>query len=282
MSVSRRQSMVKADYAPLSIVCQCRLLTIARSGLYYEKKGESVYNLVLMQEIDRAFTQWPFLGVRQMRDYLVLLGYGVGRKRVRRLMRLMGLEAVYQKPKTSVPNPEHKRYPYLLRDLAITCPNQVWCADITYIPMRKGFLYLVAVMDWYSKKVLSWRLSNTMDTDFCVAALEEALAKYGKPDIFNTDQGSQFTSFAFTNVLRDNGIRISMDGRGRWLDNVFIERLWRSLKYECVYLHAYETGSEARTGIGTWILFYNSTRPHSTLGGITPDRCYARDLLKAA
>ena len=274
--------MVKADHAKLSIVCQCRLLAIARSSLYYEKTGESTYNLALMQEIDRAFTEWPFLGVRQMRGYLVLLGYGVGRKRVRRLMRLMGLEAVYQKPRTSIPNPEHKRYPYLLRDLTITRPNQVWCTDITYIPMKKGFLYLVAIMDWYSRKVLSFRLSNTMDTDFCVAALEEALKKHGIPAIFNTDQGSQFTSFAFTDVLQAKGIRISMDGRGRWLDNVFIERLWRSLKYECVYLHAYETGSEARAGIGTWITFYNSIRPHSKLGGITPDMCYAKDILKAA
>ena len=164
-------------------------------------------------------------------------------------MRLMGLMPIYQKPRTSIPHLAHKRYPYLLRDLNITGPNQVWCADITYIHMRKGFLYLVAIMDWHSRKVLSWRLSNTMDADFCVAALEEALAKNGKPDIFNTDQGSQFTSFAFTNVLRENGIRISMDGRGRWLDNVFIERLWRSLKYECVYLNAFETGSEARAGI---------------------------------
>ena len=171
MSISRRQSMVKADHARLSIVCQCRLLGIARSGLYYEKTGESAYNLALMQEIDRAFTGWSVFGVRQMRDYLVLLGYGVGKKRVRHLMRLMGLMAVYQKPGTSIPHPEHTRYPYLLRSLSVTMPNQVWCADITYIPMRKGFLYLVAVMDWHSRKVLSWRLSNTMDTDFCVSAL---------------------------------------------------------------------------------------------------------------
>ena len=197
-------------------------------------------------------------------------------------MRLMGLMPIYRKPRTSIPNPEHIRYPYLLRDFVITRPNQVWCADITYIPMRKGFLYLVAVMDWHSKKVLSWRLSNTMDADFCVAALEEALAKNGKPDIFNTDQGSQFTSFAFTNVLRENGIRISMDGRGRWLDNVFIERLWRSLKYECVYLNAFETGSEARVGIGRWIDFYNRFRPHSSLGGVPPERFHEQGLLKAA
>lgn len=274
--------MVESDHAKLSVVCQCRLLGIARSGVYYEKTGESAYNLALMQEIDRAFTEWSFLGVRQMRDYLKLLGYGVGRKRIHRLMRRMELAPVYQKPKTSVPNPEHTRSPYLLRDLAVTRPNQVWCADITYLPMRKGFLYLVAVMDWYSRKVLSWRISNTMDTDFCVSALEEALAKYGKPDIFNTDQGSQFTSFAFTNVLRENGIRISMDGRGRWLDNVFIERLWRSLKYENVYLHAYETGSEARAGIGKWIAFYNTIRPHSGLNGKTPRMFYEQGLLKAA
>jgi putative transposase len=226
--------MVDSGHAKLSVVRQCVLLKIARSGLYYEKTGESPLNLTLMKEIDRAFTEWPFLGVRQMRHYLTSRGYGVGEKRVRRLMRLMGLMPVYQKPRTSVPHSEHTRYPYLLRTLTIDRPNQVWCADITYIPMRKGFLYLVAVMDWHSRKVLSWQLSNTMDVDFCISALEEALSKHGKPDIFNTDQGSQFTSFAFTNVLRENAIRISMDGRGRWLDNVFTERLWRSLKYECV------------------------------------------------
>jgi putative transposase len=274
--------MVNSDHAQLSVVRQCSLLKISRSSLYYEKTGESAFNLALMQEIDRAFTEWPFLGVRQMRRYLVSLGYCVGNKRVRRLMRLMGLVAVYQKPKTSMPNPEDKRYPYLLRDLSIERSNQVWCADITYIPMRKGFLYLVAVMDWHSRKVLSWRLSNTMETDFCVSALEEALSKYGRPDIFNTDQGSQFTSFAFTNVLLSHGIRISMDGRGRWLDNVFIERLWRSLKYENVYLNAYETGSEARSGIGKWIAFYNHVRPHSSLAGKTPNSLYHEGLIKAA
>jgi putative transposase len=274
--------MVDSGHAQISIVRQCALLKIARSSLYYEKAGESSYNLVLMQEIDRAFTEWPFFGVRQMRRYLVSLRYGVGDKRVRRLMRLMGLMAVYQKPKTSVADPQNTRYPYLLRGLEIKRPNHVWCADITYIPMRKGFLYLVAVMDWHSRKVLSWRLSNTMEADFCVAALEEALAKYGVPDIFNTDQGSQFTSFAFTSVLRSHGVRISMDGRGRWLDNVFIERLWRSLKYENVYLHAYETGSEARAGIGTWVSFYNQTRPHSSLGGKTPNSLYHEGVCKAA
>jgi putative transposase len=280
--VSRRRSLIAADHARLSIIRQCVLLKVARSGLYYAPKGTSAWNLALMREIDRAFTEWPFLGVRQMCRYLVSQGYGVGIKRVRRLMRLMGLKAIYQKPRTSDPNPEHTRYPYLLRDMAIESGNQVWCADITYIPMRKGFLYLVAIMDWHSRKVLSWRLSNTMDTDFCVSALAEALSKHGRPAIFNTDQGSQFTSFAFTNALRERGIRISMDGRGRWLDNVFIERLWRSLKYENVYLNAYETGSEARIGIGQWIDFYNRIRPHSSLDGKTPDQCYEQSVLKAA
>ena len=274
--------MVRRGHAMLSVVRQCGLLGISRSGLYYAPKGEPAINHVLMRKIDLAFTEWPFLGVRQMRNYLRLLGYSAGIKRVRRLMRLMGLMPIYQKPRTSVPHPEHRRYPYLLRGLTITGPNQAWCADITYIPMRKGFLYLVAIMDWHSRKVLSWRLSNTMDADFCVAALEEALAKHGKPAIFNTDQGSQFTSFAFTNVLRENGIRISMDGRGRWLDNVFIERLWRSLKYECVYLNAFENGSQARAGIGRWIDFYNRLRPHTALGGITPDMCHKPNSLKAA
>ena len=282
MSSSRRQGMVNSDHDKLSVVRQCVLLKIARSSLYYKKTGESALNLTLMHEIDRAFTEWPFFGVRQMRRFLVSLGYNISNKRVRRLMRLMGLMPVYQKPKTSVADSQHTRYPYLLRDLEITHPNQVWCTDITYIPMRKGFLYLVAIMDWYSRKVLSWRLSNTMDTDFCVAALEEALAKYGTPDIFNTDQGSQFTSFTFTNVLQSNGIRISMDGRGRWLDNVLIERLWRSLKYEEVYLHAYETGSEARAGIGKWINFYNEVRPHSSFDGKTPNRVYTEEVRKAA
>jgi len=274
--------MVNSDHAKLSIVRQCVLLKIARSSLYYKRTGESSFNLVLMQELDRAFTEWPFFGVRQMRRYLVSLGYSVGNKRVRRLMRLMGLMAVYQKPRTSAPNPADKRYPYLLRDLSIERSNHVWCADITYIPMRKGFLYLVAIMDWYSRKVLSWRLSNIMDADFCISALNEALEKYGKPDIFNTDQGSQFTSFAFTNVLLSKGVRISMDGRGRWLDNVFVERLWRSLKYENIYLNAYETGSEARTGIGKWVCFYNQVRPHSRLAGKTPDSQYYEGFLQAA
>lgn len=210
-----------------------------------------------------------------MARHLRRTGWCVGRHRVRRLMTRMGLAPIYQRPKTSEPHPRHKIYPYLLRHLEIDRPNQVWCADITYIQMRRGFLYLVAIMDWASRKVLAWRLSNTMDTEFCVAALEEAIARYSRPEIFNTDQGSQFTSFAFTTTLKDAGIRISMDGRGRWMDNVFIERLWRSLKYECVFLNAFETGSEAQSGIGRWITYYNTDRPHSAFGGRTPDEVYA-------
>ena len=189
-------------------------------------------------------------------------------------MRKMGLVPIYQKPNTSRPHPENKIYPYLLRGLTINRPNQVWCADITYIPMRRGFLYLVAIMDWHSRKVLSWRLSNTLDADFCTSALEDALAKYGIPDIFNTDQGCQFTSYEFTQVLKNAGVKISMDGKGRWMDNVMIERLWRSLKYECVYLNAFETGSEARKGIGNWINLYNQKRPHSQLDDRTPHEAY--------
>jgi putative transposase len=189
-------------------------------------------------------------------------------------MAKMGLAPIYQRPRTTIPHPEHQVYPYLLREMVIDRPNQVWCSDITYIPMRRGFLYLVAIMDWATRKVLSWRVSNTMDVEFCLEALEEALARFGKPEIFNTDQGSQFTSPRFTTMLQDAKIRISMDGRGRWMDNVFIERLWRSLKYECVYLHAFETGSELRAGLSQWIGYYNARRPHSTLGGRTPNEAY--------
>jgi putative transposase len=236
--------------------------------------GESPLNLNLMRLIDEQFLETPYYGARQMARHLRRLGYWVNRKRVCRLMQKMGLMAIYQKPNTSKPHPEHKIYPYLLRGLDITEPNQVWCADVTYIPMRKGFLYLVAVMDWHSRKVLSWRLSNTLDAAFCVEALDEALAKYGKPAIFNTDQGSQFTSLEFTQALKDAGVKISMDSKGRWMDNVMIERLWRSLKYECVYLHAFETGSEARKGIGKWIRRYNEERPHSSLDDRTPYEAY--------
>lgn len=274
MSHSRRKDMVETDHNRLSITQQCSLLQISRSSWYYEVLGESALNLKLMRLIDEQFLETPYYGARQMARHLRRQGYCINRKRVRRLMQKMGLMAIYQKPNTSRPHPENKIYPYLLRGMDIMESNQVWCADITYIPMRKGFLYLVAVMDWYSRKVLSWRLSNTLDTDFCVAALEEALAKYGKPAIFNTDQGCQFTSFEFTQMLKDAGVKISMDSKGRWMDNIMIERLWRSLKYECVYLHAFETGSETREGIRKWIRLYNEERPHSSLDDRTPKEAY--------
>ncbi len=267
--------MVDPEHGPLSITRQCRLVSIARSSFYYEGHGESP--LRLMRLIDEQFLQTPFYGSRQMRRWLRRQGYTVSRKRVRRLMRLLGLQAILQRPRTSQPHPEHRIYPYLLRDLEITRPNHVWCADVTYIPLQRGFLYLVAVMDWASRKVLSWRLSNTLDTSFCVEALQEALERYGPPEIFNTDQGSQFTSVDFTDALKEAGIRISMDGKGRWMDNVFIERLWRSLKYEQVYLSEYATGSEARAGIGWWMDFYNECRPHSSLQDRTPEEAYIDD-----
>jgi putative transposase len=267
--------MIEPAHPQLSIVRQCQLVSISRSAWYGPGRGESPLNLTLMRVIDEQFLETPWYGSRQMARHLRRQGHVVGRKRVRRLMAKMGLVAVYQRPRTTIPHPEHKVWPYLLRDVSIDRPNQVWCADITYIPMRRGFLYLVAVMDWATRKVLSWRLSNTMDAEFCIEALEEALARHGPPDIFNTDQGSQFTSPRFTGVLQDAGVRISMDGRGRWIDNVFIERLWRSVKYECVYLNAFETGSEARAGIGRWISYYNGVRPHSALAGRTPDEAYA-------
>ena len=270
--------MINPGHKRLSIIRQCELVSISRASFYRPPASESPENLELMRLIDEAFLEAPWYGARQMARHLRRLGWCIGRKRVRRLMRKIGLAPIYQAPRTSEPHPRHKIYPYLLRHMTIERPNQVWCADVTYIPMRRGFLYLVAIMDWASRKVLAWQLSNTMEADFCVAALEEAIARYGKPDIFNTDQGSQFTSFAFTNTLKDTGIRISMDGRGRWMDNVFIERLWRSLKYECVFLNAFETGSEARAGIGRWIGYYNADRPHSALAGKTPDEAYAIDI----
>ena len=274
MSHGRRAETVDPKHSELSIVRQCELLKISRSLYYYEPKGEGELNLNLMRRIDEQFLETPFYGSRQMARHLRRQGYPIGRKRIRRLMRKMGITAIYQAPRTSKPHPEHKIYPYLLRNVPIERPDHAWCADITYIPMRRGFLYLVAIMDWWSRKVLAWRLSNTMDVDFCVEALEAALARHGKPEIFNSDQGSQFTSVAFTQVLKDAGVKISMDGRGRWMDNVMIERLWRSLKYECVYLQAFETGSQARTGIGGWIDYYNTSRPHSVFDGRTPEEVY--------
>jgi putative transposase len=266
--------MVDPHHPRLSIARQCRLLSVARSSYYRQPASERPDTLVLMRAIDEQFLETPWYGSRQMARHLQRQGWRVGRHRIRRLMATMSLVPIYQRPKTSVPHPEHRIYPYLLRDLLIERPNQVWCADITFIPMCRGFLYLVAIMDWFSRKVLAWRLSNTMDAAFCAAALEEALGRFSKPDIFNTDQGSQFTSAAFTGLLTRAGIRISMDGRGRWMDNVFIERLWRSVKYECIYLNAFETGSEAQAGLRRWTGYYNADRPHSALGGRTPDETY--------
>ena len=267
--------MIDGDHKVLSIVRQCELVSINRSGYYHKPAGETEFNLRLMRLIDEQHLLTPFYGARQMARHLRRRGYVVGRKRIRRLMSKMGMAVVYQRPRTTIPNRDHVIYPYLLRDVKIDRPNQVWCTDITYIPMQRGFLYLVAIMDWASRKVLAWRLSNTMEVEFCIEALEEALAKYGKPEIFNTDQGSQFTSLEFTGVLEAANVLISMDGKGRWMDNVFIERLWRSLKYECVYLHAFETASETRAGIGSWVAYYNAERPHSTFKGQVPDEVYA-------
>jgi putative transposase len=277
MSLERRRQTIEPEHPQLSVVRQCELVSISRSGFYRRPAGETALNIELMRLIDAQFLATPWYGSRQMARHLRREGYGVGRKRIRRLMAKMGLAAIYQRPRTSTPHPEHRAFPYLLRELAIERPDHVWCADITYIPMRRGFLFLVAVMDWATRKVLSWRLSNTLDVEFCLEALEEALARFGRPEIFNTDQGSQFTSPRFTGLLQQAGVRISMDGRGRWMDNVFIERLWRSLKYECIYLHAFETGSEVRAGLSKWIGYYNAGRPHSALAGQTPDEAYGAD-----
>lgn len=269
-----RRTMIEPGHPVLSVGKQCALLSISRSSFYYTPKGESEMNLALMRRIDEQFLETPFFGVRQMTWHLRNEGHRVNEKRIRRLMRLMGLMPIYQKPNTSRPAKGHKIWPYLLKGLRVDRPNQVWAADITYLPMRRGFLYLVAIMDWFTRKVLAWRISNTLEADFCVEALNEATTRFGSPEIMNTDQGSQFTSFAWTDRLRRMGVRISMDGKGRFLDNIFVERLWRSLKYECVYLHAWETGSQARAGIRKWMEFYNKTRPHSALGGKPPAVVY--------
>ncbi len=274
MSRGERKAMIVRDHPGLSLSRRCRLLSISRSSFYYALKGESPSSLALMRRIDELFLQYPFYGSRQMVRQLRREGVRVGRHRVRRLMRLMGLAAIYQAPRTSAPHPAHRVYPYLLKGLVIDRPDQVWCADITYIPVQRGFLDLVAIMDWATRHVLAWRLSNTMDAGFCVEALAEALARYGRPEIFNTDQGSQFTSLTFTGTLKDAGIAISMDGRGRCMDHIFIERLWRSLKYEAVYLHELTDGFEAERVIGEWIGFYNTERPHSALAGRTPAEAY--------
>jgi len=259
---------------PLPIARQCQLLEVPRSSFYHTCRGVPEADLALMRRIDECHLQRPYYGSRRIRDWLEDHGHPVNRKRVQRLMRQMSIMALYPKRNLSRRNQTHKVYPYLLKGLTIDAANQVWSADVTYIPMARGFVYLVAVIDWYSRKVLAWRLSNTLDADFCVEALQAALATYGPPAIFNTDQGCQFTSVAFTGVLSEHGIRISMDGKGRWVDNVFVERLWRSLKYEEVYLKAYDSVTQARTEIGRYLTFFNTERRHQSLGRRTPDTGY--------
>jgi putative transposase len=257
-----------------SIARQCQLLGLSRSGFYQRPKPIQTDDLAVMRLLDEQYLRTPFYGSRRMVEYLRRLGHGVNRKRVCRLMRRMGLQAIYPRPRTSTPNPEHKVYPYLLRDVAVTRPNQVWATDITYVPMAHGFMYLVAVLDWWSRKVLAFRVSNSLEAGFCVEALQEALARHGNPEIFNTDQGSQFTSQAFTGVLEAAGVRISMDGKGRCYDNIFIERLWRTVKHEYLYLHAFEGGQDLRAGLRNWVGWYNRERPHQGLSYCTPDEMY--------
>ena len=270
----------------LSLSRQANVVGISRGSLYYRPRPVSDVDLGLMRRIDKLHLEHPFAGGRMMRDLLyqeeLITGLTLGHRHVSTLMRRMGVQALYRKPNTSQRHPHHRVYPYLLRGLAVTRPNQVWTMDITYIPMARGFVYLAAVMDWCSRKVLAWRVSITMDMAFCLEAVEEALQRYGAPEIFNTDQGSQFTSEVFAGLLTDNGIQISMDGKGGWRDNVFIERLWRSVKYEEVYLKAYDSVSEARTGIGQYFKFYNVGRPHSSLGRMTPDQFYNKQLAASA
>ena len=279
--MSQRRSFVEPDGA-LSVRRQCEILALNRSSLYYESIGPDPEELELMRRIDELHLEFPFYGSRRISRELRSQGLVVNRKRVQRLMRIMGLEALAPKPNTSQPAPEHPVYPYLLRKLSIGRPNQVWAADITYVPLAHGFAYLVAIMDWYSRRVLSWRLSNSLDTSFCVEALEDALARFGRPEIFNTDQGSQFTSEAFTQLLLDRGVKISMDGKGRCIDNVFVERLWRSVKYEEVYLNDYDNLVDARAGIRRYFTFYNDRRPHQALGYQTPAGFYDALLRQAA
>jgi putative transposase len=271
--VSERRAMIHADH-PLTVTHRCALLDVPRSTAYYQPTGVSAEDLALMRLVDEIHLELPFYGSRRVRDELETRGQTVGRKRVQCLMRQMGLRALYPKPRTSQPGAGHTVYPYLLRGLSIDRPNQVWASDICYIPMAQGFMYLVAIVDWYSRRVLAWRVSNTLDSDFCVEALEDALTAYGPPEIFNTDQGAQFTSQAFATVLKAHEVAISMDGKGRWVDNVVVERLWRSVKYEDVYLHAYETPASLRVGLNGYFQFYNGRRRHSALGRCTPDVVY--------
>jgi putative transposase len=296
MSPGDRRDLIQPDHPKLNLSAQCRALNISRSTLYYRPLPASAETLGLMKVIDKLFTRYPFFGSRQIAVSLARDGIKVGRHRVRRLMRLMGLEAVYKRPKTSQPHPAHPVFPYLLKGMEITRPNQVWCSDITFIPVSRGYLYLVAIMDWATRKVLSWRVSNSepctplvrgqgrAHADFCVDALQEAIGKYGPPEIMNTDQGSQFTGSDWITALTDAGVRVSMDGRGRYLDNIFIERLWRSLKYEAVYLQDIADGFAAQRVIDDWMNFYNRERPHSALGKATPDEAYGNemDIRKAA
>jgi len=276
MSRERRREMADRQHPALSTVRQCALLGISRSSVYYRPRATSLEDLAVMKLIDQQYLATPFYGSRRMTVWLQRQGRPMSRKRVQRLMRTMGLRAIFRRPRTSQPAAGHKVYLYLLGGMEITRPNQVWAADITYIPMARGFLYLVAIMDWYSRYVLSWRLSNTLDADFCLEDLEEALSK-GKPEIFNTDQGSQFTGEAFTGLLKQHGVRISMDGKGRYRDNIFVERLWRTVKYEEVYLKAYSNGREAKAGLDAYFHFYNAQRPHQALGYRTPAAVFHLD-----
>lgn len=271
--MSERKAMIDTDHE-LPVVAQCRLLEVPRSTAYYQPAPVPHADLELMRLIDEIYLQWPFYGSRRIRNELGRRGFVINRKRVQRLMQRMGLQAIYPRERTTRPAPGHKIYPYLLRELVVDRPNQVWATDITYVPMARGWMYLVAIVDWHSRRVLSWRLSNTMETDFCVEALEEALRLHGRPEIFNTDQGSQFTAKDFTDVLKAHDVAISMDGKGRWMDNVFVERLWRSVKYEDIYLRAYETPAELRAGLGRYFDFYNSQRGHAGLSNQTPDEVY--------
>ena len=267
----------------LSISCQCELLDIPRSSFYYIPEPVSDEELALMKLIDQCYLELPYYGTRRIKDWLYdEHGLVVNRKRIQRLRRLLAIETLYPKRNLSLANQKHKVYPYLLRGLDINRPNQVWSTDITYVPMAKGFIYLIAVMDWYSRKVLSWRVSTSMDTSFCIDALEEAIETYGSPEIFNTDQGSQFTSEDFTGVLKANDIAISMDGKGRWVDNVFVERLWRSVKYEEVYLNAYDSVAEAKRRLGAYFERFNTKRRHQGINGMTPDMLYTQPVVKKA
>ena len=262
------------DHPQLSIVQQCQLLGIARSSVYYQPQAPSDEDLILLRSLDQQYLETPFYGSRRMTVVLRQQGYAVNRKRVQRLMRQLGIEAIYPKPRLSQAHRDHQVYPYLLRGLAITQSNQVWCTDITYLPVLKGHFYLVAIMDWFSRKVLSWRISNTLDVTFCLEALQESITEYGHPEIFNSDQGSQFTSHGFTDCLKAVGVQISMDGRGRCFDNIFIERLWRSLKYELIYLMAFEDGIHLNQEVRKWFNWYNQERPHQALGYRTPEVVY--------